>query len=131
MYKKISIFWMLLLFVLSTASIKNITVSPTIMGIPTDKIAHLSMYFVLAFLLLLAFVEQYANGSAKIFTVKATAKMQIIAVTIASLYGIFLEILQEKFFLTRCFDVNDIIANIMGVILALLIYVITFSLIKK
>ncbi len=122
---------MLLLFVLSTASIKNITVSPTIMGIPTDKIAHLSMYFVLAFLLLLAFVEQYANGSAKIFTVKATAKMQIIAVTIASLYGIFLEILQEKFFLTRCFDVNDIIANIMGVILALLIYVITFSLIKK
>jgi VanZ family protein len=69
-----------------------------------DKIAHCAAYFVFGSLVLWAF---YKKGL-------LDTRRKIWSVAGCALYGILMEILQFSFFPGRYFEVNDIIANIIG-----------------
>jgi VanZ family protein len=76
-----------------------------------DKIVHFMMYFILAFFLMSGILRQYGKTSAKAY---------ISSFTVAFLFGIMIECMQEK--VGRSFDVYDMIANTLGVIVSLLLF---------
>ncbi len=80
-----------------------------------DKLAHTLIFTVFIFLLIIGFKKQYTFQKLR-YHAKKTAFI------IALLYGIFLEIMQYLFFTSRVADVNDIIANISGCFIGLLMF---------
>ena len=70
-----------------------------------DKIAHLGMYTVLS-----ALIYGYALRS----YVTSSFRMMIVCFSLASGYGLLIEILQHCFFESRSFEFYDIISNIIG-----------------
>lgn len=77
----------------------------------TDKLVHFFMYLVLVSLLLLT-----ANAQ----TLKS--KGVVIIVCCAVIFGMIIEVIQELMNLGRHFDFFDLLANLMGVIFALIGY---------
>jgi VanZ family protein len=76
-----------------------------------DKVVHISMYFV--FSLLLCWAVRMELNFSWLFL--------IIPVTFG--WGIFMEIMQRSMHLGRSFDPNDILANTLGVVTGVLVYV--------
>jgi VanZ family protein len=76
-----------------------------------DKVVHVMMYFIFSLLFCWA-IKTESNYSWLLL---------IIPVTIG--WGIFMEYLQLKMHLGRSFDSNDILANSLGVVTGVLIYV--------
>lgn len=75
-----------------------------------DKLAHAFVYGVLTLLIIRGY---FLNA-------KWTKNTTIIAVLIASIFGVLMEIMQYGFFPNRYFEFLDIIANICGSIGSLL-----------
>ncbi len=73
-----------------------------------DKIYHLIAYFTLSIFWLFSFYKR--------------KKLKYIIVTLCVLYGIIIEILQDKFTAYRTGDYKDVIANTLGVLLALVMF---------
>ena len=81
--------------------------------ISMDKIAHIGVYAIQTFLLLIGLSKQIPND---------TQRVAIIALIISILYGIMMEAMQYTFFPYRYFEYLDIIANIIGSFTGLLIF---------
>ena len=101
--------WAIFILILSTVGIGvNLPASWwDIIG--WDKLAHAIVYFVLTYWLIKGF--QIRNTLAKAF---------LYAAILASSYGVLMEIVQKTFFTNRYFEVLDIIANIVGVMICVL-----------
>jgi len=107
--KLVTLAWAAMVFVLSVIKV------PTVNSIPTphlDKIVHFLMYGVLTLLAL------YAFG---VYTQKQ-AKRRLLIVFGLVLFGFFIEIVQKKFFSYRSFEISDILANLTGIFVSLLMY---------
>jgi len=82
--------------------------------IPLDKLAHSSIYLILAFLWNIYF---YITRN------KASIKKSIFAILgLCLTYGIIIEILQEQFVQFRGADIFDVFANMIGAILGTIIF---------
>lgn len=105
-----AIFWGIVIAVLSLMPGKNMPEVIWDIANP-DKLAHAFVYMILSFLLFRGF---YLRGQLKRETI-------IWGLFISIVYGILLEILQYAFFPDRYFELLDIIANIIGSILSLVL----------
>ena len=80
-----------------------------------DKIVHIVLFFILSYTLLLYFKQsdkKYLKNK----------RIQIIAVILCILYGIFLEFYQKIFVPSRSFDIADMLADAVGSIFGLLFF---------
>ena len=80
-----------------------------------DKIVHLVLFGVLSFLLIRGFTSLDVNSLWKNYP-------KLTSVILASIYGIFVELLQEYFFDDRHGDVYDSIADAFGAVMGLWFY---------
>ncbi len=102
--------WAIFIFILSTVGVGVNLPSTWSDIIAWDKLAHAIVYFVLTFWLIKGFqTRNIPSGRAFLY-----------GAIIASSYGILMEIVQKTFFPNRYFEVLDIIANIVGVIICVL-----------
>jgi VanZ family protein len=76
-----------------------------------DKIVHFTMYFIFALFLMSGFSRQYKKTSAKAY---------IFSFILSFLLGVLIEFIQEK--IGRSYDMYDMIANTVGVIVSLLLF---------
>ncbi len=76
-----------------------------------DKIAHVVIYMLL--FLVIARDQKLASGYSQ--------RKGMLILLFLSGYGVLLEVLQQNFFTGRYFEVLDIIANIIGLIVGLLL----------
>jgi VanZ family protein len=76
-----------------------------------DKIIHFTMYFIFALFLMSGFSRQYKKTSTKAYT---------FSFILAFLLGILIEFIQEK--IGRSYDMYDMIANTVGIIVSLLLF---------
>ena len=75
-----------------------------------DKLVHVSFHFVFTTLWFL-FFEKYLSSNNYLKPLR-------IALVLSFLYGIVIEIFQELFTTTRRADIHDVMANLVGAILA-------------
>ena len=80
-----------------------------------DKIVHILLFFILGYTLLL-----YFKKSNKKYL--KNKRVQIIAIIICIVYGIFLEFFQKLFVPSRSFDIADILADAIGAVFGLLFF---------
>ena len=81
--------------------------------IPIDKLVHLFIFLVLTFLWLL-----YVNNG-----LNDTKPIVLLFILVACLfYGILIEVIQELFVLSRGAEVLDVIADLLGASLGLLLF---------
>jgi len=81
--------------------------------IPIDKLVHLFIFLVLTFLWLL-----YVNN-----VLNDTKPIVLLFILVACLfYGILIELIQELFVLSRGAEVLDVIADLLGASLGLLLF---------
>lgn len=107
-----AIIWALIILYLSSSP--NIQLPPSFWDfLAVDKLGHLVFYGILAFLIAFAFFK-----SADVIKKKLLLKSLILS----SFYGICLEIMQYSFFPNRHFEILDIIANISGSLIGILIF---------
>jgi VanZ family protein len=85
-----------------------------------DKIVHFCMYF--GFMSVIIFENRK--------TIKSTGQLLLIAL-IPFFYGILMEILQSTLTTTRCGDINDALANSVGIIVSLLLWLLIKPHIKE
>ena len=98
-----SILWSIFILVLST--IPSINLPETFWDLlAPDKFGHAIVYGILTILILNGLVKKKISNS----------KAMLMAVRLASLYGILMELIQFSFFPGRYFEILDIIANIIG-----------------
>jgi VanZ family protein len=76
-----------------------------------DKIVHFTMYFIFALFLMSGFSRQYGKTSTKAY---------IFSFITAFLLGVLIEFIQEK--VGRSYDIYDMIANTVGVVVSLLLF---------
>lgn len=74
----------------------------------TDKIVHFSFYFVLTLLFLRSFKKEIKNKYA-------------IVMVLSFVYGIIIELLQDNFTSSRKGDFYDVIANLTGIVCAIML----------
>ncbi|QQS28452.1 MAG: VanZ family protein [Sphingobacteriales bacterium] len=77
-----------------------------------DKVAHFTMYFILTLLLYLAFKPGKDIHVGRIISIPL----------ISFLYGLLMEFAQKKFFSGRSFEINDIVANLTGILFAVAVF---------
>ncbi len=77
-----------------------------------DKFGHLAFYGVLSFLLIYGFFKRKDYSK----------KKEIQSIILASSFGIAMEVMQYAFFPGRYFEIMDIIANIIGSIIGLVLF---------
>jgi len=118
LYIPLGLYW-LLIFILTSIPGKSI---PKVLG-GVDKIKHLGAYFVLAFLL--SFALKMQNGYPKI-----SKNSIFFTLLITSLYGLLDEI-HQIFIPGRHFDWWDLLADIVGSVLGILLVKIIISSIYK
>lgn len=108
-YQLWALLWALVILYLSGTPGSNI---PRFDFKLSDKIVHAVMYGLLVLALLRASIPLVNKQSPR-------SRVVIICIGIAILYGILMEVLQATLFIGRSFDVADIVANTIGVVLAL------------
>jgi len=107
--KVLAVLWAVIIFILSVMR------TPKLTGVQIpylDKIAHIVMYAIFAFLLLLAFHH----------LIQTNKKVILLIVSVSLGYGILMEFAQKKIFLSRSFEISDIVANLTGILIAVVIY---------
>ena len=80
-----------------------------------DKLVHVGMFVVLVVLLIVGFRKQY---NYQLLRSRAIS----VALLISFLYGIVIELLQAGVIFDRTADVNDVIANVIGAFLGVLLF---------
>ncbi len=111
----IVIIWASIVLILSGMPVYDLN-KDRFINIPhLDKIIHFAMYYILSFLII------YSNHTNKNnnFTFKKTSTISFI---ISFAYGITIEIMQHYIFISRGFDILDIIANTSGILISILFY---------
>ena len=77
---------------------------------PVDTLVHLVLYAGLVFLLMVGFSKQHTSYNLRYYPAS-------FAVTLACLYGLGIELLQEFVIVQRNFEIYDLVANISGAII--------------
>lgn len=118
-------FFLALLWTLgiTTACLVSIGDVPNVSIIGKDKSVHLFFYFVFSILWYLFLTKEVPHWS--------FAKKTLLIFLFAFLYGSFIEICQEQFTTTRKADIYDVIANVTGSVIAILILVFAEKVKKK
>lgn len=98
-----AILWSIVILILSTIPSVNLPETFWDLFAP-DKWAHAIVYGILTLLILKGLVQQKISIS----------KSKLIALILASFYGILMELIQFSFFPDRYFEILDIFANIIG-----------------
>lgn len=107
------ILWILLIFIACSTPGEQLPPSPFF---DFDKLVHLFFYGTLQLLLLRGFYLQYQFKMVRQHYLS-------IAFIFSAGYGILIEVLQGHVFRNRSFDLFDMAANIIGVILATIIWI--------
>ncbi len=110
------VFWLLFILVASAIPGEQLPPSPVI---GFDKFGHLIIYGLLQGILLRGFALQQR------FTLLRKYYL-LIAVILSASYGALMELMQEEVFRNRSFDVYDMMANVAGVLLATIIWMVFF-----
>ena len=114
------ILWVLVIFCLCSMSRNSFPTIDEWQKMFFDKLVHLIMYCVLSVLLIVSFIKQ--NNS---YTLKRYSFL--FAISLAALYGIFIELYQAYLITSRSGDYYDIIANITGSFIGLLGFYIVYG----
>lgn len=110
--------WSVIIVIASLNSSENlIEIKFDIPGL--DKMVHFVMYGILSFLLLWT--------GEKVSKTRLELQNLLVVILVSSGFGILMEILQKTLTTVRNFDIYDIIANIIGVLLGCGVYVIRFK----
>jgi len=108
-----AIIWAIIILYLSASSGVKIPESLSNLN-AVDKIGHIAIYAIFSVLVFYGF---YGSGK------KITNRLILLwVVGFSSFYGFLMELLQFTFFTGRYFEVLDIIANIIGSFLGLLVF---------
>ncbi|MFT5752896.1 MAG: VanZ family protein [Flavobacterium sp.] len=99
------IIWIVVITILSLVSFEKNTITSIH---NSDKVVHFSFYFILTFLLL-----RIVNGKMRF--------KYMIVIALSFFYGIIIELIQMYFTLTRKGDFYDAIANLSGIICAVIL----------
>lgn len=110
------IFWTIVIAVLSLIPSSEIPSISLNSKVPVDKIAHIFLYAIYTLLIGKYLIDSSYNKGLRI----------MIVLTITISYGILMEVLQYYLSPSRFFDMLDIIANIIGSIVGLLLLKIKF-----
>lgn len=100
--------WAIFIMVLCTTTTSNGSfVNQELFGIETDKWGHAFIFAVLVFFIMLGLIKTWRFSFLLV-------KIRIIAVIIAILYGVLVELVQHNFTVDRSGEFNDLIADIIG-----------------
>jgi VanZ family protein len=84
-----------------------------------DKLVHAGFYMVLSFLILKGCVRQYRSP-------RIRTNGSIIAISVSTVYGGFMELLQELYLNDRYGDWMDIISNVIGAVAGVIVFRLIF-----
>ncbi len=115
-YQVPSILWGLLILFLCTYPGSGIPHIQFVFIIPLDKLIHIFLYLGLSCLLLCCNSLQYGTPVLRSYFVKA--------LSIALLYGIAIEFIQERFCSGRSFEWMDVLADGAGTILGMILFLV-------
>lgn len=110
-----SVIWAIFIVILSGLPSDNLPNVQTILGFPSDKVAHFLIYFTQEFLLCYTIKKLSVIG-------KLTVQKVLISVIIVFLFGLFMEWLQLTIFASRSASFQDVIANSIGLVSGLISY---------
>ena len=105
-----SVIWLIIILVICSIPGDNIPSTSILDKLYLDKVVHAFIYFVFFTLLKSDLIKDKRK-----FTT-------IFAFAFCVIYGIFIEILQGSFLTGRSAEINDVYANISGVIIAVISY---------
>ncbi len=108
----LTVVWALIIFGLSIMPGVSLPAMSWMDYLAPDKLAHAIVYGVFSYLA----IRAYSSDN------QVLSKHLVLAVLITSGYGVLMELIQENFFPHRFFEVPDIIANIIGSLIGVLIY---------
>ena len=114
------VLWALVIFCLCSMSTNSFPTVDQWLKLVFDKLVHLIMYCVFTVLLIVSFIKQNNSYTLKQYCI-------LFAISIAALYGIFIELYQAYMITGRTGDYYDIIANISGSIIGLLGFYIVYG----
>ncbi|MDX9847635.1 MAG: VanZ family protein [Tenuifilaceae bacterium] len=107
--------WTVIILLATTLPSSSIP-KTSLLNIPHfDKIVHFVLFFVLAILLISEFNTLRKEG-------ELTRMSAVIALAVSVVYGLIIELLQLYFLTTRSGSLYDFAANVMGAIVAVLLY---------
>lgn len=111
------IIWLLIVLIACATPGEQLPPSPFL---DFDKLVHVGIFGVLHFLLLRGFLLQNQFPSLR-------KNHFLLATFISADYGVLMEVLQGYVFRNRSFDQFDIMANLIGVVLAMCIWLMFFA----
>jgi VanZ family protein len=107
-----AILWIIVIVTACLVPVEQLPDTSLLSRIPhLDKAVHFGMYFVFALFFMSGFVRQYSHTSIKAY---------IFSFVWAFLLGVLIELIQET--TGRSYDIYDMLANTIGVIVALLLF---------
>jgi VanZ family protein len=108
-----ALLWAFLIYILCVSDSEQIKLNAYLLGIPLDKIAHFGIFLIFAFLLIWGIFVKI-----RIFKFKSAS----LALLIAIVYGILIEILQHFFTIHRQADIFDVLADTIGAISGVIMF---------
>ena len=105
-YNQLSIIWTIIVFFFCVIPAKQIP-DPEIPGF--DKVVHFIMFFMLSYLWTIGLIKQHSYKSLQ-------KKAIFIAMLSSFLFGIFTELFQYLLTESRSGELNDLLADVLGVI---------------
>ena len=102
--------WAIVIFIVSIVPADDITIDSDMLIPHADKVVHIMMYFILQ----VAIMRKRRNG--------LEGKNKVIIFILVTGYGVFIELFQGYFLADRFFEIYDIIANITGALMGILLF---------
>jgi VanZ family protein len=102
--------WAIVVFIVSILPADDITIDSDMLIPHADKVVHIMMYFILQ----VAMMRKRQSGMED--------KNKVIIFILVSGYGVFIELFQGYFLADRFFEIYDIIANITGALMGILLF---------
>ena len=119
-YNVLPILWAVLIYILSVIPAKALPEIDLWHLVSVDKLAHLFMYAMLAFLLSTGLKRQYSSA-----WIRYHAKLT--SFWVSCLYGFLLEIIQLVLKGDRYFDLFDVAANCIGAAIGIVSFMLIFG----
>lgn len=113
-----AILWAIFIYIICTLDFKSSNNHSTIIGIRLDKIAHFGLFLILSFTLCWGRAQQ----------IKISKRFVILVFILSTVYGLMIEICQHYFTTTRQADIFDWIADSIGAICGIVLYLFVLKL---
>ncbi|MBK6265186.1 VanZ family protein [Marivirga sp. S37H4] len=118
-YNLFAILWILLILLLGLAPGESMPATNIWDFLSFDKVAHFSVFAILAFLLIIGFTKQYTFRFVRY-------KAEILAIVFSVIYGIAIEVAQS-FIPGRGVEYADVFANSLGALSGWLIFYLIYK----